>query len=219
MFNRELFEYDPQTHVGRYDGKVVPSVTQLVDMLYPMNDDIPQERIKIAAERGTKIHGAIEDINKGFDTCGDYEKLLKQAIDKSIESDVVELKDYVSVLSAYKLKPYDYEELIFLLDENQDLICFGHYDFTALSMNDNILFQEGRLYLFDAKTTSQFYKEKVAFQMSIYATAYEQCSKNFLSGIYGLWLRDGVSLIPLERKDNRFVINVCKGLAKNYEIH
>ena len=219
MFNRELFTYDPETHVGRYDGKVVPSVTQLVDMLYPMSEDIPEERLKVAAERGTKIHGDIENINIGFDNFNDYEKNLKEAIDKAIKSDSKELKDYVSILSAYKLQPYDYEELIFLLDENQDLICFGHYDFTAMAKEDNILFREGHLYLFDVKTTSQFDKRKVAFQMSIYALAYEQSAINPITNIFGLWLRDGVSLIPLERKDNNLLINICKGLAKQYEIH
>lgn len=220
MFNRELFTYDEETHSGFYDGKPIPSVTQLVDIIYPLDSDIPSDRLELAAERGTKIHARVEEINYIFDTNygGNFQTTLKKAIDRALEMGMQETLDYVSILSAYKLRPFDYENLIFLCDEQGELICYGHYDLVCQHEQDVDFanFREGQLALFDVKTTSLFNKKKVALQESIYALAYEQCSKNFIANILGLWLRDGVKVIPLERLDNKFVITLCKGLAKDW---
>ena len=220
MFNRELFTYDEETHSGFYEGKPIPSVTQLVDIIYPLDSDIPSDRLELAAERGTKIHARVEEINYVFDSNygGNFQITLKKAIDRALEMGMQETLDYVSILSAYKLRPFDYENLIFLLDENDEAICFGHYDLVCQHEQDIDFanFRQGELALFDVKTTSLFNKKKVALQESIYALAYEQCSRNRISNILGLWLRDGVKVIPLERLDNKFVIALCKGLAKDW---
>ena len=218
MFNRDLFSYDPQTHTGTYEGKPIPSVTQLVDILYPMDSDIPQERIDNAAKHGTLVHEAIEQLNEYFDNPFDFSHNMSVIVEVASKvanfKNLPELLDYVGVLSAYKLKPFDYEELIFLLDENGDLICYGHYDFTAMAQEDNVLFMEDRLYLFDVKTTSLFNRKKVAFQESIYALAYEQNSKNYITNIFGLWLENGAKIIPLVRMDNGYLIKLCKQLME-----
>lgn len=216
--NRELFEYDPQTHTGTYKGKPIPSVTQLVDILYPMSKDIPQERITKAAERGTMIHELIEMINTHFDTPLPFDMVMKELIKMVCEltnkDGKKELVDYVSLINAYKLRPFDFEELIFLLDEQGEPICFGHYDLTAMPQEDNILFTEGKLNLFDYKTTSLFDKKKVSLQESIYAYAYEQCSGNPIENIYGIWLTETPRIIPLKKHDKTYVVELCKGLAK-----
>lgn len=221
MFNRELFEYDPNTHIGKYEGKVVPSVTQLLDILYPYGEDIPQERLTKAAEHGTKVHSAIEKINTyfdnpfGFDHNIDVVREVGLGMSKALELN--ELVDYVSVLSAYKLQPFDYEELIFLLDEQRELICFGHYDCTMLAKQDIAFFQEDRLYLTDFKTTSLFDKKKVKLQLNIYALAYEQMSKNQIDNVFGFWFDETTKLIPLGRYDNAYVIQMAKLLREQWE--
>lgn len=222
-FNRDLFVYDPDTHKGIYNGQPVPSVTQLLDILYPMNSDIPSERVEQAAKRGTTIHEGIEILNEYFDNPFGWEhniSVVSEIVQQVAEhKKIPELIDYVSFIATYKLKPFDYEELIFLLDENGDLICFGHYDCTYqatqdITIGDKDLFIEGYLYLFDYKTTSEFYRRKVQLQESIYALAYEQMSRNFISNIYGLWIREGIKLIPLQRQDNKYVIELCKKLKE-----
>ena len=218
MFNRDLFKYDPSTHTGTYNGELVPSVTQLVDILYPMDSDIPQERIENAAKHGTIVHEAIEQLNEYFDNPFDFKHNIRTVVEVADKvakyKNIPELLDYAGVLGAYKLRPFDYEELIFLLDEKGDLICYGHYDFTAMAQEDNVLFMEDRLYLFDVKTTSLFNRKKVAFQESIYALAYEQNSKNYITNIFGLWLENGAKIIPLARMDNDYLVKLCKQLAK-----
>ena len=221
MFNRDLFEYDPNTHIGKYEGKVVPSVTQLLDILYPYNEDIPQERLTKAAEHGTKVHSAIETLNAYFDNSLSFEVNLEESIDiaKTVKKNQKsnEIIDYVSVLSAYKLQPFDYEELIFLLDEQGELICFGHYDCTMLARQDIAFFQEDRLYLTDFKTTSLFDKKKVKLQLNIYALAYEQMSKNFIDNVFGFWFDESPKLIPLGRYENTYVIQMAKLLKEQWE--
>jgi hypothetical protein len=218
MFNRDLFIYDEQTHTGTYEGKPVPSVTQLVDILFPYSEDIPEERMEKAATRGTEIHEVLETLNSYFDNSLTFNVNLEEVVDIATQfykhKGIKEVLDYVSILSVYKLRPFDYEELIFLCDEQGELICFGHYDCTMLAQQDVAFFREDRLYLTDFKTTSLFDKSKVGLQLNIYATAYEQCSKNQLEGIFGTWLRDGVRVIPLERKDNNYIISICKQLKE-----
>lgn len=222
MFNKELFRYDEETHTGYYNDKVVPSVTQLVDILYPYDSDIPQERLENAAKRGTTIHGIIEVANTYFDNPLDFETNLHEVMNDALRMGTKELIDYVQILSAYKLRPFDYENIVFLVDENGDLICYGHYDCVVMATKDitigeTNLFIEGRLYLIDYKTTSLFDRRKVALQESIYATAYQQSSGNQISGIYGLWLREGAKIIPLNQKKDDYVINLCKALRSEYE--
>ena len=221
MFNRDLFEYDPQTHIGKYNGKVVPSVTQLLDILYPYSEDIPQERLEKKAQYGTKVHNAIEKINTyfdnpfGFDHNIDVVREVGIGMSKALELN--ELVDYVSILSAYKLQPFDYEELIFLCDEKGELICFGHYDATFLSQEDIGCFKEGLLYLCDFKTTSLLDKQKVKLQENIYAIAYEQCTKNHITNVFCLWFADTTKLVPLDKYNEDYVISMAKLLKEQWE--
>lgn len=218
MFDIKLFKYDEVNHLGYYKNKPIPSVTQLVDLAFPYSDDIPEERLKKAAEKGTKIHKEIEYVNAYFDNYLGFRTNLDECI-SDLPCYSKEIGDYIALLSAYQLRPFDYEETIFLLDENGDVICYGHYDATLQAMKDidfgeKRLFKENELYLVDYKTTSLFDKKKVGLQLSIYASAYEQCSKNYVANIFGIWLKEGIKLIPLERKDNTFVINLCKTLKE-----
>lgn len=217
MFNRDLFNYDPQTHTGTYEGKPVPSVTQLVDILYPLDSNIPQDRIVNAAEHGTLVHDGCYELNCCFDNAYDYDVNLKQAITLALQQNkCVEVVDYISLISAFKLRPFDYEELVFLLDEEGELICYGHYDLTAIATQEINPFRGNRLYLFDIKTTSLFNKNKVAFQESIYAAAYRQCFGNPIEGIYGIWLEKGAKLMPLDKISEDNVITLCKHLRNEW---
>lgn len=220
MFDIKYFEYDETTHSGTYMGKPVPSVTQLVDIMFPYSRDIPEERLQNAASRGTKIHGGIETLNAYFTIPIRFDKDLKEVIDAIKECENNEpLVDYACILSAYRLFPFDYEEMIFLLDENGELICYGHYDLVCMALKDyDPLFKEELLYLFDIKTTSEFNKEKVALQESIYALAYEQANKDLITNIFGLWLREGVKIVPLKRWNDKVVIDICKRLREVWNV-
>ena len=224
MFDIEKFRYDSVNHIGYYNGKIVPSVTQLVNILYPLDDDIPESRLKSAAEKGTQMHSKLEDINKIFtdNKAWGFYSNLKQAIgwvsDPLISK---EEKDYVCILQAYQLEPHTFEQLVFLLDENGDLICYGHYDLVAkakadITFDDEPLFIEDHLYLLDYKRTSLSNRIKTQLQLNIYKVAYEQMTSNTITGLNELWFNDGVKLLPLKLYEKDYVIELCKRLAKSY---
>lgn len=223
MFDREKFRYDSVNHIGYYNGKIVPSVTQLVNILYPLDDDIPESRLKSAAEKGTQMHSKLEDINELFvnNNWGFYSN-LKQAIDYVNDSLISkEEKDYVSILQAFQLEPHSFEQLVFLLDENANLICYGHYDLVVkakadITFDDEPLFIEDHLYLLDYKRTSLSNRIKTQLQLNIYKVAYEQMTSNQISGLNELWFNDGLKLLPLKLYEKDYIIELCKRLAKSY---
>lgn len=223
-FDRNLFTYDEQNHLGYYNGKLVPSVTQLVDLVYPMNENIPLDRLQNAADKGSELHEALLTVNTMFDNPKQFGKQLEDTMTFIQGANVCkqELNDYLSLLSVYGLRPFDYENLVFLLDENDELVCYGHYDCVVqatkdIDIGDKHLFTENYLYLIDYKRTSSFNRQKVGLQTSIYSVAYEQMSKNFISNVYGVWFNEGIKLIPLNRQDNDFIISLCKKLKQVWE--
>lgn len=206
MFDINNFKYDEDLHKGFYRGVQVPSVTQLIECLYPLDDDIPEERLKNAAKRGTKIHNEIEQINE----------IIKRNIlpfDKA-QSLSSQAQDYVAFIKAYHLIPLRFEEMVFLLDEDKELICFGTYDLILGALQDIAPFKAQKTYLFDIKTTSVFDKPKTALQTQIYRVAFKQMFPNLEieDETFGLHIRDGIKAIPLKTESDDYIIRQCKML-------
>ena len=188
----------------------MPSTTQLIDCLYPLDPKIKQEVLKKAADRGTTIHNAIENFNNFY---------LKEHKFPLVNTNCdQELQDYYSLLIAYDLRPLYAEQLVFLLDENEELICYGHYDFILECVKNNELFNCLELYLFDLKTTCTFDKKKTKLQTQIYRVACNQLGLDINGKTCGLWLRDGnANIYPFEQVEDTQVIKLCKGLRKIWE--
>ena len=210
--NRDLFEYDEQNHLGYYNGKLIPSVTQLLDILLPLDDSIPEDRLTNAAKRGTDIHALLENLN---------ESIVARNIsanDYACKSGSQEVYDYASILNAYHLRPLKYEEMVFLLDENGEPICYGHYDCIVGAYADIDPFENGQPYMLDYKTTSVFDKRKTSLQTHIYRVAFNQQGILQLNKhTFGLHLRDGVKLIPLKDQEDDYIISLCKELRVLFE--
>lgn len=206
MFDRNNFKYDEESHKGFYRGVLVPSVTQLIECLYPLDDDIPEERLTNAAKRGTTIHNEIAEINE----------IINRHIlpfDKASQSSE-EVKDYVAFINAYHLTPLRFEEMVFLLDEDKELICYGTYDLILGAYQDIEPFKAQKCYLFDIKTTSVFNKPKTALQTQIYRVAFKQMFPNLEieDETFGLHIRDGIKVIPLKAESDDYIIRECKML-------
>lgn len=207
MFDKEQFTYYEETHLGFYKGELVPSITQLIEILFPLDSKISRERLKKAADRGTTIHNAIEEFNKSF--------IIGQPMDID-KSECAELKDYYFLLCAFHLKPVCAEKIIFLCDEQGELICYGHFDFVFECCGTTELFKNGEYYLGDAKTTCTFDKKKTKLQTQIYRVARNQECETQLNGMtFGVWLRDGnANIYPFEKVEDKAVIDTCKTLRK-----
>lgn len=62
-----MLQFDEEEHVYTWNGKVVPSVTQVLKTvgLSQSYEGVNPERLRIAGERGTKVHKTIELWNAG----------------------------------------------------------------------------------------------------------------------------------------------------------
>lgn len=92
-------EFQKEGHIYKYDGRIVPSVTQVLEPLvdYSM---VPSWRLDLAAERGTYVHKLIELYE--FETLDEYDQELKPYLDAWIQfladtgfvSDLIEYRVY-----------------------------------------------------------------------------------------------------------------------------
>ena len=211
MFDKKLFTYYEETHTGFYNGELVPSITQLIGVAFPLSDNIKDEVLQKAANRGTLIHGGVEEINNLYIN-GSTDKIV---LDKVLKTENAEIKDYYCLLKTFNLKPIYAEQTVFLLDEDDELIAYGHYDFIAECVKSNDLFSCLELYLFDLKTTSVFDKKKTQLQTQIYRVACKQVGIELNDMTCGVWLRDGnANIYPFAPMEDLVVIRTCKALRK-----
>ena len=207
-FVRDLFRYDEEEHKGYYCGELVPSITQLLEALYPIDEKIPTKNLKIAAERGTSVHELIETINKE-----NGQNIMPLLFDPNA-------LNYYTFLKTLGLKTHKCEEIVFLVDENVELVAYGHFDFVLECLTDNIFGEIGELVLGDLKTTSEINKPKVKLQTELYRLAYQQTFHEHLGNkTFVLHLRDGkIKFIPFEIKsDSLTTLAVAKTLKEMWQ--
>ena len=66
--------FDKENHIYTVDGKIVPSVTQILDLLsYEEFGKIDKSTLEYASKRGTAIHEATESLDLGLETEVDAE--------------------------------------------------------------------------------------------------------------------------------------------------
>jgi hypothetical protein len=79
---RSRIEFDPATHTYRVDGKVYPSVTQLLPKQeYYVSD----ERLAECADEGTAIHKEISDFMKTGESTSPYTDAMQSFLDEHKE--------------------------------------------------------------------------------------------------------------------------------------
>lgn len=206
MFDIKYFEYHEKEHLGFYKGVLVPSATQLIGIAFPLGN-IPQGNLEKASVRGTVIHEMVEEINK----CDNYEEQRKLAYGTGNK----DLINYTRLLKTFNLRAVKCEELVFLLDEDGELICYGHYDMILQSYGQTDFSDYGKNYMFDLKTVAEFEDEKVKLQTEIYRTAYNQRHPHELDmETGGIHLRDEKAKIHFWEKTrtDSEVISICKQL-------
>ena len=196
-----MFTYDKENHKGYVDGKLIPSITQLLAIMFPM-EDIPSERLEKAAIRGTKVHEDIELFNQG----------IKE------HCETQEGKNYEILANVYGLKVYDSEQQILLTDDQGKIIAYGTLDVIFEITKDTNFANKGELVLSDYKTTAQFINEKVEWQTNFYALGYEELNICKIHKVAGIWLRDDIKQIrPLKKLDRDLVESKLYELVKKWE--
>ena len=196
-----MFTYDKENHKGYVNGKLIPSITQLLAIMFPMGE-IPLERLEKASQRGTKVHEDIELFNQG----------LKE------HCSTQEGENYEILANAYGLKVYDSESQVLIADDDGEIIAYGTLDVVFKIDKDTDFATKGELVLSDFKTVAQFINEKVEWQVNFYALGYEEINKVRIDKVSGVWLRDDIKQLRLLKKfDKEIVRNKIYELVEEWK--
>ena len=158
----ERLEYVDDSHTYLFDGVIVPSVTQILAVMFGGKyDRVDRQTLDAAAKRGTAIHKAIED------------HCTKGENDGSKE-----VRNFDFLLRSHKLK----------VVENEIPVVIQKDDFTAAGRLDLILESDG-LCVADIKTTSAIDREYLGYQLNLYRIGYQQTYGKEIKRLYGVHLR------------------------------
>ena len=162
-----IVEYIDETHQYLVDGICVPSITQILKIKFGNKyNNVNNNVLKNASEKGTQVHEAIEKLCK----TGEVEELK-------------EVKNFMFLQKHYKFEVIDNEVPVILFKNDKPIAC-GKLDL-VLKIDD--LIGGG-----DIKRTSVLDKEYLAYQLNLYRIAYKQCYDIDWKFLKGLHLREDV---------------------------
>lgn len=160
-----MIKFDESTHTYTYEGKVIPSVSEIVKRLLPgQYKDIPEWILNRAAEFGTEVHSMVEVYN-----------------------------DHGLYLSAEdERKNHCLDEWIRLQDEHGVGINSSemkvHYKGLYAGTFDAIAKIDNQVALIDFKTTSKVHTEYLTLQLNLYRLAYGNITGERVDRLIGVWL-------------------------------
>ena len=161
-----VLEYIDETHTYIYNGEILPSITQVMQMKFKNKYyGISKEVLQRASERGSRIHKSIED----------YEK-------SGIEdAECTELRNYKFLKKTFKFDCIDSEVPIVIFKDGKAVAC-GRLDL--------VLKENNEIGLGDIKTTSTLDKEYLKYQLNLYRIGYEQCYGTKIAFLRGVHLKN-----------------------------
>ena len=177
-----MIEYLDEEHLYLVDGIIVPSVTQILQKVFPNKyKDIPKWILNNKANYGTEVHKAIEDLENG----------------KVIEIDSVYVNE--SLKQFGRLKRENQMEVI----EQEQMI---HYEYFYAGRFDMIANVNGKRCLCDIKTTAELDKDYLSWQLSMYELGYGEKFDKF----YCIWLPKGGlgKLVEIERLEKENIRSI-----------
>ena len=187
--NRWAGSFDADGHrYYREDGKELQGITKMLKAMLFKDEykGVSAETLANAAERGHMIHSRIEL----YDLSG-------------MGSDMPEVANYARLKSENGLEWLASEYLV-SDDEN-----YASAIDKVFHIKDA---PEDEVVLADIKTTYNFNREYVSWQLSVYAYFFEMLNPHLkVAGLVGLWLREDskrgsiAKLIPVERKPSEIV--------------
>ena len=190
-----MVEFIEETHQYLIDGILVPSVTQILEKVFPDKyKNVPSYILKAKAEYGTQIHKFIEIIET---------KKPKRPIaylKKYYGMDFIQeesIRQYLEIKKKYNIEILEVEKIVFY----KNLYC-GKLDIKARV--------NGKKAIIDVKTTFEKDDLYVSWQDSYYELADEPVEE-----LYCLWLPKGHlgGLYQVERIDKKVLLEVLDGLA------
>ena len=170
-------EYLDEEHIYLCNGVIIPSVSQILHLVFPDKyKNVNKKILNAKAKYGTELHNYIEQYENG---------VITQKLNYIQEAS---FNQYLRLKNKYKIEVIEQEKIV-----NYKNIYAGRYDMIA---NVN-----GSYSLCDIKTTAELDKEYLSWQLSLYGYA----SKKKFEKLYAIWLpkEDLGKLVEIERKTKK----------------
>lgn len=148
------------------DGKTLCGVTSMMKLMgvSPDYSGVSDEVLRIAAERGRKIHLScnMADVFDNFVDCREADAYLRMRRDKGL----------IPIESEY------------LVSDNEDIASCIDIVFTTEELQ-----KENKVILADIKCTSSIHEKPLSWQLSIYKKMFEEQNPDIkVAGLIGIWL-------------------------------
>lgn len=181
----EKFEFDEENHIYKLNGSIIPSVSEIIEPIHKrIYEDISFNTLKSAADRGIRVHRAIEFINK-------YDFY-------SIDNDC---KGYIEAYKKFRNEHPDWRLL------NSELRTYHKNLLYGMTIDEIYQTPKGLL-INDIKTTSQAHLDAWSVQLGGYKAGYES-QQGRIFGTTILQLFNDGKYILYDTKDEYFMFLAC----------
>ena len=183
MNNYEI-EYLDEEHIYLCNGVIVPSVSEVLHLIFPDKyKNVDKKILNAKAKYGTQLHNYIEQYENG---------LITQELNYIQEAS---FRQYLKLKDKYGIEVLEQEKIV-----NYKDIYAGRFDMIA-----NV---ENNYCLCDIKTTAELDKEYLSWQLSLY----EYASNKTFDKLYAIWLpkKDLGKLVEIERKSKEEIEELLK---------
>ena len=182
--NKYEIEYLDEEHIYLCNGVIVPSVSQVLHLIFPDKyKNVDKKILNAKAKYGTEIHNYVEQYENG---------LITQKLNYIQEAS---FRQYLKLKDKYNIEVLEQEKIV-----NYKDIYAGRFDMIANIGTDCCLC--------DIKTTASLDKEYLSWQLSLYKYAY---GKEF-DKLYAIWLpkKDLGKLVEIEIKSKEEIEELLK---------
>ena len=187
-----MIEFIEEEHIYLIDGQIVPSVTQILQKVFPLKyEGVPIQTLNKKAEYGTTLHKYIEIIEKK------KPKRPLAYIKRYCNPNIYQeesMKQYLKIKEKHHIEVLESEKIV----SYQDKYC-GTLDLKAIV--------DGKSAIIDIKTTAELDKDWVSWQNSLYELADEPVDE-----LYCLWLPKGHlgKLVKVERIEKKLLLEMVE---------
>ena len=177
-----MIRFDADRHAYTVDGVPVPSVTQVISMLFPTKyDGIPADILEAAADYGNRMHEWVET----------YAMTGRRK--RQTELMKLSTKQVEQIVKDTDMKITSCEQMV-----AGEGYC-GTYDMLGTV--------KGKTALIDIKTTAEMHREYLEWQLGMYAAALDELPETY----YCLWIPKGakaelIEITPKTREDIDWLI-------------
>lgn len=189
-----MIEFIEEEHLYLVDGIIVPSVTQILGMIFPDKyKNVDKEILKKKAEFGTAGHAIIEhlDINNPDIALNSILKGQNEELNHCIV-------EYINLCKMFKIEPLEHEKKV----------CYKKLYAGTLDLIADV---DGIESLIDIKFTYKLDKEYLSWQLGMYALALGKEFKKY----YCVWLpkRKLGQLVEIVPKTKEEILKKLKELG------